>query len=59
MRLIAVLFDGITLAWLADPDDTKPDELFVLIDTLVEAAVGRSPALGGDRLHSGDEQVDP
>ena len=41
MRLMAVLFDGITLAWLADPDGTKPDELFVLIDTLVEAAIGR------------------
>jgi len=59
MRLMAVLFDGITLAWLADPDGTKPDELFVLIDTLVETAIGRSPALSGDRLHAGDEQVDP
>jgi AcrR family transcriptional regulator len=41
-RLMAVLFDGITLAWLADPEGTKPDELFVLIDALVEAAVGHS-----------------
>ncbi len=40
MRLVAVLFDGITLAWLADPDGTKPDELFILIDTLIETAVG-------------------
>lgn len=38
---MAVLFDGITLAWLADPEGTKPDELFVLIDALVGAAVGR------------------
>jgi AcrR family transcriptional regulator len=41
MRLMAVLFDGITLAWLADPEGTKPDELFVLIDALVEASVSR------------------
>ena len=41
IRLMAVLFDGITLAWLADPDGTNPDELFRLIDTLVDASVGR------------------
>jgi AcrR family transcriptional regulator len=41
IRLMAVLFDGITLAWLADPEGTNPDELFTLIDTLVEASIGR------------------
>ncbi len=41
IRLMAVLFDGIILAWLADPDGTNPDELFILIDTLIEACVGR------------------
>jgi AcrR family transcriptional regulator len=45
-RLIAVLFDGITLAWLADPEGTNPDELFVLIDALVRAGTGQVPAAG-------------
>lgn len=51
-HLIAVLFDGLTLAWLADPDRTDPDEMFTLIDALVErhttrldAPGARSPAL--------------
>ncbi len=43
-RLIAVLFDGITLAWLADPAGTNPDELFTLIADLIEARVTRSPS---------------
>jgi AcrR family transcriptional regulator len=41
MRLMAVLFDGVVLAWLADPDGTNPDELFRLIDALVETSAGR------------------
>jgi AcrR family transcriptional regulator len=35
-QLIAVLFDGLVLAWLADPDGTDPDEMFTLIDALVD-----------------------
>jgi len=50
-HLIAVLFEGLALAWLADPDGTDPDELFTLIDALVDrhttrlhARDARSPA---------------
>jgi hypothetical protein len=49
-HLIAVLFDGLELAWLADPERTDPDEMFTLIDALVErhttpldAPAARSP----------------
>jgi hypothetical protein len=42
-RLIAVLFDGITLAWLADLEGTNPDELFTLIADLMEARVSPAP----------------
>jgi AcrR family transcriptional regulator len=45
-RLIAVLFDGISLAWLADPEGTNPDELFTLIADLIEARVSRAPSPG-------------
>jgi AcrR family transcriptional regulator len=34
-RLIAVLFDGMVLAWLADPEGSNPDEVFTLIDTVI------------------------
>jgi AcrR family transcriptional regulator len=34
-RLVSVLFDGMVLAWLADPEGSAPDEVFTLIDTLV------------------------
>jgi AcrR family transcriptional regulator len=36
-RLISVLFDGMVLAWLADPEGSDPDEVFALIDTLVSS----------------------
>ncbi|MCX5554812.1 TetR/AcrR family transcriptional regulator [Streptomyces sp. NBC_00038] len=36
-RLISVLFDGMVLAWLADPEGSDPDEVFTLIDTLVSS----------------------
>lgn len=42
-RLIAVLFDGISLAWLADPGGTNTDELFTLIADLIEARVTDRP----------------
>jgi AcrR family transcriptional regulator len=34
-RLITVLFDGMVLAWLADPEGSDPDVVFTLIETLV------------------------
>ena len=45
-HLIAVLFDGLTLAWLADPDRTDPDEMFTLIDALLERHTTRLDAPG-------------
>jgi AcrR family transcriptional regulator len=46
-RLISVLFDGMVLAWLADPERNDPDEVFTLIDTLVSchraASKGSNP----------------
>lgn len=48
-RLISVLFDGMVLAWLADPERSDPDEVFTLIDTLVSchraASKGEQPRL--------------
>ena len=40
-HLLAVLFDGLVLAWLADPDGTDPDGLFALIDALVDCHTTR------------------
>jgi AcrR family transcriptional regulator len=33
--LIAVVFDGLTIAWLADPDGTKVDDVLVLLSRLM------------------------
>src|SRR5215469_44325 len=43
-HLLAVFFDGLVLAWLADPDGTDPDELFTLIDALVDGHTTRPGA---------------
>jgi AcrR family transcriptional regulator len=43
-RLISVLFDGMVLAWLADPEGSDPDEVFTLIDTLISMHRSASPA---------------
>jgi hypothetical protein len=29
------LFDGVNLAWLADPEGTQPDEIFAFASTLL------------------------
>jgi hypothetical protein len=42
-RLITVLFDGMVLAWLADPEGSDPDVVFTLIETLISGMV-RTPA---------------
>jgi AcrR family transcriptional regulator len=34
-RFIATLFDGVTLAWLADPEGTRPDEIFAFVSALL------------------------
>jgi AcrR family transcriptional regulator len=43
-RLISVLFDGMVLAWLADPEGSDPDEVFTLIETLISSHRSASPA---------------
>jgi AcrR family transcriptional regulator len=43
-RLIAVLFDGMVLAWLADPEGSDPDEVFTLIETLISSHQSASKA---------------
>ncbi len=35
-RLVAVLFDGMTLAWLADPEGSNPDQVFQLLAWLLD-----------------------
>jgi AcrR family transcriptional regulator len=34
IQLVTALFDGLTLAWMADPDGTKPDAVFELLEAL-------------------------
>jgi AcrR family transcriptional regulator len=41
-RFIALLFDGTVLAWLADPDGTKPDDVFTLASELLARYVSTS-----------------
>ena len=44
-QFVAVLFDGAVLAWLADPEGTRPDEIFALAaDLLARAASPPGPA---------------
>jgi AcrR family transcriptional regulator len=43
-RLISVLFDGMVLAWLADPEGSDPDEVFTLIEALISSYRSASPA---------------
>lgn len=34
-QFVAALFDGVNLAWLADPDGTQPDEIFAFAGNLL------------------------
>jgi AcrR family transcriptional regulator len=34
IQLVTALFDGLTLAWIADPDGTNPDAVFSLLEAL-------------------------
>src|SRR6478672_11527348 len=34
-QFVAALFDGVNLAWLADPEGTQPDEIFAFASTLL------------------------
>ncbi len=41
-QLVGVVFDGATLAWLADPKGSNPEEVFALLSYLVDQATRRS-----------------
>lgn len=41
-ELVAVAFDGLALAWLADPDGTHPEQV---LDLLAEALLGDGPVV--------------
>jgi hypothetical protein len=34
-NLVTAFFDGLTPAWTADPDGTKPDAVFKLLEALI------------------------
>ena len=36
-QLLAALYDGLVLAWLADPDGTDPDAVFGLLSRMLTA----------------------
>jgi len=42
-QFIATLFDGVTLAWLADPDGTRPDDIFAFVSELLTGYHRSSP----------------
>jgi AcrR family transcriptional regulator len=42
-QFIATLFDGVNLAWLADPEGTKPDEIFAFVAALLSQYEQKSP----------------
>lgn len=47
IQLVTALFDGLTLAWLADPEGTKPDAVLTLLEALF--APFSPAALPGDQ----------
>jgi AcrR family transcriptional regulator len=49
VQLVTALFDGLTLAWLADPEGTRPDEVFQLLEALLLPFSGATTLSGPDR----------
>ena len=47
-QFVAALFDGTVLAWLADPEGTKPDEIFALAAELLGRGTRPAPAPPGE-----------
>lgn len=47
-RFVVTLFDGVVLAWLADPEGTRPDEVFTLASQLIAGALRPRPAESPD-----------
>jgi AcrR family transcriptional regulator len=43
-ELLAVVFDGMILAWLADPEGSNPQQVFALLDSLLTRAVAAPEA---------------
>jgi AcrR family transcriptional regulator len=43
-QLCSVVFDGMSIAWLADPDGWNPDDVFVLLSHLLSTAAADAPS---------------
>lgn len=46
-QFISALFDGVVLAWLADPEGTDPAAVFALVGNLLTASRGADSAIAG------------
>jgi len=46
-QLCSVVFDGMSIAWLADPDGWNPDDVFVLLSHLLSTAAAHGPTHAG------------
>jgi AcrR family transcriptional regulator len=46
IQLVTALFDGVTLAWMADPEGTNPDAVFRLLEALFLPFVSSTSVLG-------------
>jgi AcrR family transcriptional regulator len=46
-QLCSVVFDGMSIAWLADPDGWNPDDVFVLLSHLLSTAAADPPSHAG------------
>jgi AcrR family transcriptional regulator len=46
-QLCSVVFDGMSIAWLADPDGWNPDDVFVLLLHLLSTAATDAPTHAG------------
>jgi AcrR family transcriptional regulator len=46
-QLCSAVFDGMSIAWLADPDGCNPDDVFVLLSHLLSTAAADAPTHAG------------
>ncbi|MER5936717.1 TetR family transcriptional regulator [Streptomyces sp. NPDC001928] len=52
-ELLTVLMDGMTLAWLADPEGSNPEQVFALLETLLMRASETQRREGKRLAHEG------
>jgi AcrR family transcriptional regulator len=46
-QLCSAVFDGMSIAWLADPDGWNPDDVFALLSHLLSTAAAEAPTHAG------------